>query len=151
LSRASEASLSTSLPASAANTSASLRISVPLLEASFFPMCLALAASAVVTLVSNGVEQGTIIISTFEPLLSGLGVAASLVEVVAGTDRRETATDLESSRHVVGCWREWIVEEQGQSRTRIIRHNMLDMDMTSVASILRGESPDLVEPGSALG
>jgi hypothetical protein len=55
-----------------------------------------------VKLVSNGAEQGMIINSTFEPLLSGLGVAASLVKVVAGTDRRETATDLESSGHVVG-------------------------------------------------
>lgn len=40
---------------------------------------------------------------TFEPLLSGLGVTASLVEVVSGTDRGDGTADLESSGHV--CWR----------------------------------------------
>lgn len=38
--------------------------------------------------------------STFESLLRGLGVTTSLVEVVAGTDRGDTTTDLESSGHV---------------------------------------------------
>jgi hypothetical protein len=58
-------------------------------------------------LVSNGSVCEIKASPTFEPLLSGLGVAASLVEVVAGTDRCETTTDLESSGHVVDCGRDW--------------------------------------------
>jgi hypothetical protein len=48
------------------------------------------------------VEKSWQIILTFEPLLSGLGVTASLVEVVAGTDRGDGTSDLESSGH--GCF-----------------------------------------------
>ena len=44
---------------------------------------------------------------TFEPLLSGLGVTTSLVEVVSGTNRSDGTADLESSGHV--CWR-WLLE-----------------------------------------
>jgi hypothetical protein len=40
---------------------------------------------------------------TLESLLCGCGISTSTVEVVASTDGYNTATDLESSGHVVGC------------------------------------------------
>ena len=50
--------------------------------------------------VSNGLLEDRKAVHTFEPLLSGLGVTAGLVEVVAGTDRGDGTADLESSGHV---------------------------------------------------
>ena len=40
---------------------------------------------------------------TLESLLCGCGITTSAVEVVAGTDGYDTATNLESSGHIVGC------------------------------------------------
>lgn len=57
-------------------------------------------------IVSNGLLEEMRVTHTFEPLLSGLGVTAGLVEVVTGTDRGDGTADLESSGHV--GWR-WLV------------------------------------------
>jgi hypothetical protein len=75
---------------------------------SSFPMCLTLVASAV----NEACQSDRVLIEiiylteaehTFESLLCGCGISTSAVEVVASTDGYDTATDLESSGHVVEC------------------------------------------------
>jgi hypothetical protein len=55
-------------------------------------------------MVSNALLEERGANHTFEPLLSGLGVTAGLVEVVSGTERGDGTADLDSSGHVVD-WR----------------------------------------------
>lgn len=64
--------------------------------------------------------------NTLEGLASNLGVAASLVEVVAGTDCGETATDLEGSGHGVGSEVDCLVRCQFQWDLRVRMYSRWD-------------------------